>query len=74
MAILVRKVVIEGMACQQLHAAGATYLSALQTMEMPIDGNKYDWLLNLQTLVILDLNKNKQTNKLLHMLFKIAVS
>ena len=26
-------------------------LSALQTMEMPLDGDKYDWLLNLQTLV-----------------------
>ena len=25
-------------------------LPALQTMEMPLDGNKYDWLLNLQTL------------------------
>ena len=25
-------------------------LSALQTMEMPLDGAKYDWLLNLQTL------------------------
>ena len=25
-------------------------LSALQTMEMPLDGDKYDWLLNLQTL------------------------
>ena len=27
------------------------HLSALQTMEMPLDGDKYDWLLNLQTLV-----------------------
>ena len=26
-------------------------LSALQTMEMPLDGVKYGWLLNLQTLV-----------------------
>ena len=25
-------------------------LSALQTMEMPLDGGKYGWLLNLQTL------------------------
>ena len=27
-------------------------LSALQTMEIPLDGDKYDWPLNLQTLVL----------------------
>ena len=34
-----------GVACRRRQ------LSALQTMEMPLDGDKYDWLLNLQTLV-----------------------
>ena len=34
-------------------AGGTPRLSYLpfQTMEMPLDGDKYDWLLNLQTLV-----------------------
>ena len=27
-------------------------LSALQTMEIPLDGAKYDWLLDLQTLIL----------------------
>ena len=31
---------------------GSDQLPALQTMEMPLDGDKYDWLLNLQTLVL----------------------
>ena len=31
----------------------ASQLSALQTMEMPLDGNKYNWLLNLQKLDIM---------------------
>ena len=34
-----------GLACRRRQ------LAALQTMEMPLDGDKYDWLLNLQTLV-----------------------
>ena len=35
-----------GATCRRRH------LSALQTMEMPLDGAKYDWLLNLQTLIL----------------------
>ena len=35
-----------GAACRRRH------LSALQTMEMLLDGAKYDWLLNLQTLIL----------------------
>ena len=36
---------------EQCAACRRRQLAALQTMEMLLDGAKYDWLLNLQTLV-----------------------